>query len=131
MFEGQGKKRGEKPIIKIPTLYPASYMIERLNHLRREASIKSLLKEVTSEFPGDMAAHNRAIENRRGNSLRRVVQEFFGGRETKEPLLNFRLGEEQNDCKALRAACAALVTERDCKGSVGSKMYFYGTLIIT
>ena len=129
MFEGQGKKRGEKPVLKIHTLFPASYVIERLHHLRRDASVKSLLQEVNSEFPKDTAAQNRAIENRRGNSLRRVVQEFFGGRETKEPLLNFRQGEDQNDCKALRAACAALVTERDCKGSVGSKMYFYGLFL--
>jgi len=129
MFEGQGKKRGEKPVLKIHTLYPASYVIGRLHHLRRDASVKSLLQEVNREFPKDTAAQNRAIENRRGNSLRRVVQEFFGGRETKEPLLNFRQGEDQNDCKALRAACAALVTERDCKGSVGSKMYFYGLFL--
>ncbi|MHC5829404.1 MAG: protelomerase family protein, partial [Nostoc sp.] len=42
----------------------------------------------------------------------------------KTPILNFRNGQEQNDCKALRAACACLVTERDCTGSLGAKMYF-------
>ncbi|MCC5622489.1 protelomerase family protein [Nostoc sp. CHAB 5715] len=128
-FEGQGKKRGEKPVFKISTLFPANYIIERLNHLRKEASTKSLLKEAANEFPTDVAAQNRAIENRRGNSLRRVVQEYFGGKGDKEPLLNFRHGQEQNDCKALRAACACLVTERDCTGSLGSKMYFAGSFL--
>lgn len=123
-FEGQGKKRGEKPVFKISTLFPASYIIERLNHLRKDASIKELLKQVSNEFESDVAAQNKAIEDRRGNSLRRVVQEYFGGKDNREPLLNFRHGQEQNDCKALRAACACLVTERDCTGSLGSKMYF-------
>ena len=123
-FEGQGKKRGEEPVFKISTLFGASYIIERLNHLRKDASLKELLKLVKSEFPGDIAAQNKAIEDRRGNLLRRVVQEYFGGKKTKEPLLNFRHGQEQNDCTALRAACASLVTERDCRGSVGAKMYF-------
>lgn len=123
-FEGQGKKRGEKPVFKISTLFPASYVIERLNHLRKDASTKELLKQVSNEFNSDVAAQNKAIEDRRGNSLRRVVQEYFGGKDSREPLLNFRHGQEQNDCKALRAACACLVTERDCTGSLGAKMYF-------
>lgn len=123
-FEGQGKKRGEKPVFKISTLFPASYIIERLNHLRKEPSTKSLLKEAANEFPTDVAAQNKAIENKRGNSLRRVVQEYFGGKGDKTPILNFRNGQEQNDCKALRAACACLVTERDCTGSTGAKLYF-------
>ncbi|MFM6136143.1 MAG: hypothetical protein ACKPCP_18635, partial [Sphaerospermopsis kisseleviana] len=65
---------------------------------------------------------NRKIEDRRGNSLRRVVQEFFGGKNTETPVLNFRDGEDQNDCKALRAAYLCLAVERDCKGSLGSQM---------
>ncbi|MHC5779778.1 protelomerase family protein [Nostoc sp.] len=129
MFEGQGKKRGEKPVFKISTLYPASYVIERLEHLRKDASVTELLKLVKSEFPDDLAAQNKAIEDRRGNSLRRVVQEYFGGKDTEEPLLNFREGQEQNDCTALRAACACLVTERDCRGSVGAKMYFAASFL--
>ncbi|BAY14019.1 protelomerase family protein [Calothrix sp. NIES-2098] len=129
MFEGQGKKRGEKPVFKISTLFPASYVIERFYHLRKDASIKELLKQVSNEFPRDVAAQNKAIEDRRGNSLRRVVQEYYGGKDSKEPLLNFRHGQDQNDCKALRAACACLVTERDRPGSVGSKMFFYATFL--
>ena len=129
LFSGQGKKRGEKPVFKISTLYPASYVIERLEHLRKNASVTELLKLVKSEFPDDLAAQNKAIEDKRGNSLRRVVQEYFGGKDTEEPLLNFREGQEQNDCTALRAACACLVTERDCRGSVGAKMYFAASFL--
>ncbi|WP_104902531.1 protelomerase family protein [Nostoc sp. 'Peltigera membranacea cyanobiont' N6] len=129
MFEGQGKKRGEKPVFMVHTLFPASYIIERFNHLRKEPSTKSLLKEVSNEFPTDIAAQNKAIEDRRGNSLRRVVQEYFGGKGDKEPLLNFRHDKEQNNCSALRAACACLITERDCEGSIGSKMHFAGCFL--
>ena len=46
MFTSQGKKRGDKPVFSIATLYPASYVIERLNWLRKEPSIKALLTEV-------------------------------------------------------------------------------------
>lgn len=129
MFEGQGKKRGENPVFKISTLFPASYIIERLNHLRHDASIQELLKQASSEFPRDVSAQNKAIEDKRGNSLRRVVQEHFGSKDNLPPILNFRHGQEQNDCKALRAACACLVTERDCAGSVGAKMLFYGKFL--
>jgi Telomere resolvase len=129
MFEGQGKKRGEKPVFKISTLFPASYIIERFNQLRKDVSIRELLKQVSNEFPRDISAQNRAIEDRRGNSLRRVVQEYFGGKDDKKPLLNFRHGQEQNDCKALRAACACLATERDCTGSTGAKLYFAGCFL--
>ncbi|MBE9038114.1 protelomerase family protein [aff. Roholtiella sp. LEGE 12411] len=129
MFEGQGKKRGQNPVFKISTLFAASYIIERLNHLRQDASINSLIKQVTNEFKSNLAAQNKAIEDKRGNSLRRVVQEYFGSKNTNKPLLNFRHGQEQNDCKALRAACASLVTERDRPGSVGSKMLFYGMFL--
>ncbi|MBN3945063.1 MAG: hypothetical protein HWQ38_00610 [Nostoc sp. NMS7] len=128
-FEGQGKKRAEKPVFKISTLFAASYIIECLAYLRKDASLKELIKEVSSQFPGDVAAQNKAIEDKRGNLLRRVVQKYFGSKDTKEPLLNFRHGQEQNDCTALRAACASLVTERDCRGSVGAKMYFAASFL--
>lgn len=120
MFEGQGKKRGEKPVFKIATLYPANYIIKKLNQLRELT--RDFIREIETEFKDDIATQNRKIEDRRGNSLRRVVQEYFGGKETETPVLNFRDSEEQNDCKALRAAYLCLATERDCKGSLGSKM---------
>jgi hypothetical protein len=43
--------------------------------------------------------------------------------------LAFRHGEEQDNCKTLRAAYGALATERDCQRSVGSKMLNYARLL--
>jgi hypothetical protein len=120
MFEGQGKKRGEKPVFKIATLYPAKYVIEKLNKLRTET--KNFIKQIETEFKNDIATQNRKIEDRRGNSLRRVVAEYFGDKYTDTPALNLRNEDEQNNCKALRAAYLCLATDRDCKGSLGSKM---------
>ena len=48
VFEGQGKKRGEKPVFEIATLYPADYVIKALARLGRESSTKALIKEVSS-----------------------------------------------------------------------------------
>jgi hypothetical protein len=97
--------------------------------LRREASTKALLKEVAQESPKDLAAQNQAIDSRRNGSLNRVVREAFGNQENAVPILAFRHGEEQGNCKALRAAYAALATKRDCNRSVGSKMLHYARLL--
>lgn len=128
-FEGQGKKRGDKPVFPIATLYPAEYVIKCLQRLRREASTKALLKEVANEFPTDLAAQNQAIDSRRNGSLNRVVRTYFGDKGDAVPILAFRHGEEQDNCKALRAAYGALATERDCDRSVGSKMLYYARLL--
>src|SRR3569832_59321 len=129
LFEGQGKKRGDKPVFPIPTLYPAEYIIKCLAKLRREPSTKALLKEVANEFPNDLAAQNQAIDSRRNGSLNRVVRYYFGDKGQMTPILAFRHGEEQGNCKGLRAAHAALATERDCQRSVGSKMLHYARLL--
>jgi hypothetical protein len=128
-FEGQGKKRGDKPVFPIATLYPAEYVIKCLSRLRREASTKALLKEVANEFPSGLAAQNQAIDSRRNGSLNRVVRQYFGDKGQSVPILAFRHGEEQDNCKALRAAYGALATERDCQRSVGSKMLHYARLL--
>jgi hypothetical protein len=128
-FEGQGKKRGDKPLFPIATLYPAEYIIKCLSRLRREASTKALLKEVANEHPSDLAAQNREIDSRRNGSLNRVVRAYFGDKGDAVPILAFRHGEEQDNCKALRAAYGALATERDCDRSVGSKMLHYARLL--
>ncbi|MEM8988074.1 MAG: hypothetical protein AAGC95_15260, partial [Pseudomonadota bacterium] len=39
-------------------------------------------------------------------------------KDTDKPVLPIRHGEETDNCKALRAAYAALATERDCNKSV-------------
>lgn len=128
-FEGQGKKRGDKPVFPIPTLYPAEYIIKCLNRLRREASTKTLLKEVANEFPNDLAKQNQSIDSRRNGSLNRVVRAYFGDKGDATPVLAFRHEEEADNCKALRAAYGALVTERDCDRSVGSKMLHYARVL--
>jgi hypothetical protein len=128
-FEGQGKKRGDKPVFPIATLYPAEYAIECLSRLRKEASTKALLKEVANEFHSDLAAQNQAIDRRRNGSVNRVVRSYFGDKGQSIPILAFRHGEEQDNCKALRAAYGALATERDCQRSVGSKMLHYVRLL--
>jgi len=128
-FEGQGKKRGDQPVFPIATLYPGEYVIKCLHRLRREGNTKVLLREVANEFPNDLAAQNRAIDSRRNGSLNRVVREYFGDKGEKEPVLAFRHEEEQDNCKALRAAYGALATSRDCSRSVGSKMLHYARLL--
>jgi len=128
-FEGQGKKRGDKPVFPIATLYPADYVIKCLQRLRREANTKALLKEVANQHPSDLPAQNREIDSRRNGSLNRVVRERFGDKGDAVPILAFRHGEEQDNCKALRAAYGALATARDCDRSVGSKMLHYARLL--
>jgi hypothetical protein len=128
-FEGQGKKRGDKPVFQIPTLYPAEYIIKCLTRLRRESSTKALLKEVANDFPNDLASQNRALDSRRNGSLNRVVRQYFGDKGDAIPILAFRHEEEQDNCKALRAAYGALATERDCSRSVGSKMLHYARVL--
>jgi len=128
-FEGQGKKRNDKPVFPIATLYPGEYIIKCLYRLRREGSTKVLLREVANDFPNDLAAQNQSIDSRRNGSLNRVVREYFGDKGEKEPVLAFRYEEEQDNCKALRAAYGALATERDCDRSVGSKMLHYARLL--
>jgi len=104
-------------------------VIKCLHRLRREGNTKVLLREVANEFPLDLAAQNRAIDSRRNGSLNRVVREYFGDKGEKEPVLAFRHEEEQDNCKALRAAYGALATSRDCDRSVGSKMLHYARLL--
>jgi hypothetical protein len=129
MFEGQGKKRGEKPKFEIATLYPAEYVIKCLAKLRREPSTKALLKEVATEFPKSLTSQNLEIDKRRNGSLNRVVRAYFGDKDDNSPVLAFRHGEAQDNNKALRAAYAVLATERDCQGSFGAKILHASRLL--
>lgn len=129
MFEGQGKKRGEKPVFEIATLYPADYVIKALGRLRKEPSTKALLKEVAAQYPKSITRQNVEIDNRRGQSLRRVVDEHFGGKKSGEPILEIRYGKTKNNNTGLRAAYAVLATERDCKGSFGAKIFHASKLL--
>ena len=127
-FEGQGKKRGEKPKFEIATLYPAEYVIKCLFKLRREPSTKALLKEVAM-FSNSLTRQNLEIDKRRNGSLNRVVRAYFGDKGDNYPVLAFRHGEAQDNNKALRAAYAVLATERDCQGSFGSKILHASRLL--
>lgn len=129
IFEGQGKKRGKKPVFEIATLYPAAYVSQCLASLRRSDRVASLLKEVRAEFSGNISAQNRAIDSRINGSLNRVVREYFGDKGQENPVLAFRYEQEQDNCTALRAAYAVLATERDCKGSIGTKMLYASQLL--
>ncbi|MGH7999410.1 MAG: protelomerase family protein [Brasilonema sp.] len=122
MFEGQGKKRGETPVFEIATLYPAEQITKALGRLRKEPSTQALLKEVKAQFPKSVTRQNVEIDNRRGQSLRRVVRAYFGDEGDSTPVLAFRHGEKNDNNKALRAAYAVLATERDCKGGYGAKI---------
>ncbi|TBR56751.1 hypothetical protein B4U84_28460 [Westiellopsis prolifica IICB1] len=123
-FSGQGKKRGEKPVFEIDTLFPAEYVVKCLNKLRFEPSTAQLLKEVKNEFPDSITRQNVEIDKRRNGSLNRVVRAYFGETGQNNPVLSFRHGDKQDNNKALRAACAVLVTERECKGSYGAKIVY-------
>jgi hypothetical protein len=127
-FEGQGKKRGDKPVFEIATLYPANYVIKALARLRKEPSTQSLLEEVAKDSPS-ITKQNIAIDNRRGQSLRRVVRAYFGDRGQQKPVLAFRYGDDQDNNKALRAAYAVLATERDCPGSYGAKILYASRIL--
>ena len=111
-FEGQGKKRGEKPIFEIATLVPGDFVIKALARLRK-------MPECT-ELKG---LSNDQIDSRRNGSLNRVVREFYN------PILPARHGEADDNCKALRAAYGCLATERDCKRAVGTKMLHFAQLL--
>lgn len=122
-FSGQGKKRGEKPVFEIDTLFPAEYVVKCLSKLRCEPGTAQLLREVEKQFPS-LTRQNVEIDKRRNGSLNRVVRAYFGDTGQENPVLTFRHGEKQDNNKALRAACAVLVTERECKGSYGAKILY-------
>ena len=127
-FSGQGKKRGEKPVFEIPVLFPARYIVERLKHLRADAGMKSLLLEIEQEFKSTIR-QNVELDKRRNGSLNRVVREYFGGQKNGDVILELRGDDPNRNNKALRAAYAALVTERDCSGGVGAKIIFASRLL--
>lgn len=129
MFSGQGKKRGEKPVFEIATLYPADFVIKCLARLRRESSTKALLSEVAAQFPDSITQQNVALGNRRNRSLLRVVAEYFGDKGDLTPVLKFRHGDEQDNNKALRAAYGVLAAERDCQGSFGAKILYASRIL--
>jgi hypothetical protein len=129
LFKGQAKKRGKETPYVMSTLFPANVVCKALNRLQNQPDIKNLKKSVANEFPGNETKQNKAFQDRKGNVIRRVVLRYYGGDDNRKPILAFRHESDHNDCKALRAACAALVTARDCDGAAGAKMLFYARFL--
>ncbi|NEO86444.1 MAG: hypothetical protein F6J87_19620 [Spirulina sp. SIO3F2] len=120
-FTGQGKKRGKKPTFIISTLLPAPLVIEALHRLRRDPHIQEIITDARKNYPRDITRQNDSIDSRTNKRINRIVCEAF-----KDTLPIRSEEEDQQNCTMLRAAAAALVTERDCQGSVGMKMLFAG-----
>ena len=112
MFAGQAKKRGEKPVFAIATLFPAKFIIKALGRLRRMPESKEL-----------RGLDSKTIDDRRGQSLRKVVHQYY------ESVLPIRGEDSFENNKGLRAAYGCLATHRDCQGSVGAKMLHYSKLM--
>ena len=124
VFEGQGKKRGEKPVFAISTLAPAELIVATLGHLRNRTEIKSLLKEVRANNPRDLVRQNDEIDRRTNKSINRAVKREFGS------VLPTRHGEDEGNCKALRASYSAIATRRDIpNGSIGEQMLYAAKLL--
>ena len=128
-FEGQGKKRGEKPVFDIPTLFPGKVIVKALARLRNEPDTKKMLEEISLEFSSSLTRQNVEIDKRRNQSLNRIVRLYFGDAGNDNPVLAFRHNESSDNNKALRAAYAVLATERDCRGSTGAKILFSSRLL--
>ncbi|MDY6941340.1 MAG: protelomerase family protein, partial [Cyanobacteriota bacterium] len=123
-FEGQGKKRGEKPVFAISTLAPAEAIVSTLKHLRNRTEIKSLLKEVRANNPRDLVRQNDEIDRRTNKCINRAVKREFGS------VLPTRERETEENCKALRAAYSAIATRRDIpNGSIGEQMLYAARLL--
>jgi hypothetical protein len=129
LFGGQGKKRGEKPVFEIATLYPASLIIKSLKRLRKDENNRGLLSEIKANFPDSITKQNLEVDKRCNAILNRVVRKYFGDRDEVNPVLNFRFSEKQDNCKALRAAYCVLATKRDCKGSNAAKLLFAAKIL--
>lgn len=128
-FAGQGKKRGEKPVFEIPVLFPARYIVECLKRLKADVGLVAMLREIEQQFQNSITRQNVEIDKRRNQSLNRVVREYFGGKKDGEVILELRHDDINQNNKALRAAYAALVTERDCDGGLGAKILFASRLL--
>lgn len=120
IFDGQGKKKGEviNPF-EIPTLFPADFIIKKLEKLRKEPDTKTLIEE----YPDNEREQNLSIDRRRNKSLNRVVRTYFSD-------LPLREGEKFVNCTALRASYAALCVHRDFKNSSVGKKALEGAKVL-
>ena len=117
IFSGQGKKRGEKVSFKIATLLPAKDVRHALHRLRKDGHVSEVLKEVRRKFPlrgseekkyEAEKRRNDEIDKRTNKPINRAVKSELG------KVITARYGEQENNCKGLRAAYLAMAVRRDC-----------------
>jgi hypothetical protein len=133
-FKGQGKKRDSQrvdgddaPEFEISCLAPASLIVAKLKAIRLDSDVKRIIDESIKKSP-DVVEQNRAIDSYTNKRINRALKLHFG------LILPTRIGDtedqetgETGNCKALRAAYAALITERDMAGrSTGDKLIYAG-----
>lgn len=128
-FEGQGKKRGEKPVFPISLLVPVEEFLKAFRKFRANPDLKTILKTAKTEASGDIPKQNRIIDKLSNKLLNRVVktefEEILPPRNENEK----REGEEADiNCTALKSAYLAIATKRDCEGSPARQMLFASKL---
>ncbi|MGI8501143.1 MAG: protelomerase family protein [Hassallia sp.] len=123
-FRGQAKKReydtpeDERTEYRIGVLVPAKSFIQAFERFRAMPEAKELTEflKTESEKGTDPEKINATIDDRRGNSLRRVVQRNFLS-------LPKRQKDTELNPKALRAVYVALITERDCPKNINRLLW--------
>jgi hypothetical protein len=133
-FKGQGKKRdsqrvdgADAPEFEISCLAPASLIVAKQKAIRLDSDVKRIIDSCV-EKSSDIVEQNRAIDSYTNKRINRALKLNFGS------ILPTRIGDiedqetgETGNCKALRAAYAALITERDMVGkSIGDKLIYAG-----
>jgi Telomere resolvase len=124
-FKGQAKKRDydvnedEKIEYRIGVLVPASFFIKAFKRFQQMPECKDILEFLKAETKKGTPQEeiNKLINNRRGNSLRRVTQEYFGA------FLPKRTDDDELNTKALRAVYVALITRRDCPANINPLLW--------
>jgi hypothetical protein len=123
-FSGQAKRGdnaledGEKLKYPIGLLVHVDAFLNAFNKLRNMPECLDITRMVYEELDAGNTRKkiNEKIENRRGNSLRRVVQEYFDFVPPKE-------GEKNVTNKALRACYVKLITDRDCPKTIDDLLW--------
>ena len=124
-FKGQAKKRDydipedERAEYRIGVLVPAQFFIDCFTKFRKMPECKELQNFSVSKTEEGISQEeiNDAIESRRGNSLRRVVEREFSN------FLPAREGDSLLDNKSLRAVYVKLITARDCPKNIADLLW--------
>jgi hypothetical protein len=115
-FSGQAKNVDKESLeYRIGVLVPASSFVqafEKFRVLPESIEIATFLKN----HEGTPEQANAMIEDRRGNSLRRVAAREFKG-------IKARNGDLDLNPKALRAMYVAAITERDCPKNINDLLW--------